>query len=127
MKALVTFALLAFFAIAGEAATSAWDDFTLGSVSIMTALLSDAIPEPPSDEDDFTLIIVGPDLPPLPSLEESKTDLVRTGDTIPEPTSGLLLLVGAALLALRRRSSTGIFATHADCPRTQAGRFSIVA
>ena len=106
MKALVTFALLAFFAITGEAASSEWDDTALHPASITAALLSDAIPESPSDEDDFTLIIVGPDpdLPPLPTLEECETDLVRPGDLIPEPTSGMLLLIGAALLALHRRN-----------------------
>ena len=34
----------------------------------------------------------------------------------PEPTSGMLLLVGSALLALRRRSSIGVFATHKGYP-----------
>ena len=46
---------------------------------------------------------------------------------IPEPTSGFLLLIGAARLALRRRSFANVSATHKSFPRTQASRFAIVA
>ena len=106
MKVLVTFALLALFAITGEAATSAWDDWAINPNGNYTLFQASAAPDPTTDEDDFTLIIVGPDpeIPPLSPLEEIEVELVRPGDPTPEPTSGLLLLVGAALLALRRRN-----------------------
>ena len=105
MKALVTFALLALFAITGEAATSAWDDSAINPDAGTATFLTSDLPTPPPGELGITLIIVGPDpnIPPLPSLEDSDIHLVPFGDAVPEPTSGLLVLVGATLLALRRR------------------------
>lgn len=105
VKALVTFTLLALLAVTGEAASSAWEDDALDLASISSPLLSSTTPEAPPDDDGFTLIIVGPDpdVPPLPPLDGSDTRLVQPGDLIPEPTSGLLLLVGSAMLLIRRQ------------------------
>ena len=101
VKVLVTFALLALLTVTGEAASSAWEDDAINLSSITSPLLSSTIPEAPPGEHGITLIIVGPDpdLPPLPTEPDP-----RLVGAIPEPTSGLLLLVGSALLLTRRRS-----------------------
>ena len=106
MKALVTFALLALLTVPGEAASSAWDDSAINPDAGTATFLTSDLPTPPPGEHGITLIIVGPDpnIPPLPSLEDSDIHLVPFVDAVPEPTSGLLLLVGSALLLIRRRS-----------------------
>ena len=107
MKVIRIIALLAFSlaAVRGEAARSAWEDDALDFSSISTPLLTSTTPEVPPGEHGVTIVIVGPDpdIPSLPPLDGPAVELEQPGALIPEPTSGLLLLLGSALLALRRR------------------------
>ena len=107
VKLIRSIALLALTlaAVRGEAASSTWEDDALDFSSISTPLLTGTTPEVPPCEHGVTIVIVGPDpdIPSLPPLDGPTVELEQPGALIPEPTSGLLLLVGTSLLILRRR------------------------